>query len=135
MRAKKNDKHEAFVEGSGNVFADLGLPNADELLVKADLMSAIVQEIERRNLTEHQAAALTGITQLEVSQIAQGKMEAFSLELERLVHILRDLEVDVEINLHRRESGGDRALDSGDFFRSGAPAFATVHARGSGTCG
>lgn len=104
MRNKKSDKHEDFVESCGNVFADLGLPNADELLVKADLMHAITQEIERRNLTQQQAAALIGITQPEVSRIARGRMDAFSQE--RLIDILRRLEVDVEINFHRRESGG-----------------------------
>ena len=76
-----------FEESSGNVFADLGLAEADELLVKSDLMHVINQEIKRRGLSRHQAAALANITQPDVSRIARGKMDAFSQE--RLIDILR----------------------------------------------
>ena len=52
-----------YTIGSGNVFADLGLPKPDDLLAKAELASKIVEEIERRRLTQSQAAALLGIDQ------------------------------------------------------------------------
>jgi predicted XRE-type DNA-binding protein len=104
MRHKKNDTDEGFIESSGNVFADLGLPNADELLVKADLMHAINQEITKRGLTQQEAATLANVTQPDVSRIARGKMDAFSQE--RLIGILRHLGIDVEIGFHRRPNGG-----------------------------
>jgi len=51
-------KQRLQVESSGNVFADLSLPKADELLVKAELVARILDETERRRLTQSQAAAL-----------------------------------------------------------------------------
>jgi predicted XRE-type DNA-binding protein len=49
---------------SGNVFADLNLPQADDLLAKAGLAAKIIAEIQRRRLTQSQAAAILGIDQL-----------------------------------------------------------------------
>jgi predicted XRE-type DNA-binding protein len=104
MRHKKNDADEGFVESSGNVFADLGPPDANELLVKADLMHAINREVSERGLTQQETATLANITQSDVSRIARGKMDAFSKE--RLIDILRHLGIDVEIRFHRRPNGG-----------------------------
>ena len=56
-----NKRH--FVESSGTVFADLNLPKAGDLLVKAELVAKIIEETERRGLTQRQAAALLGIDQ------------------------------------------------------------------------
>jgi predicted XRE-type DNA-binding protein len=103
MRNKSNND-EGFVESSGNVFADLGLAEADELLVKADLMHAITREIAERGLSQEQAAQLANVQQSDISRIKHGKMEMFSQE--RLIDILRRLEIDVEINFHRRPKGG-----------------------------
>src|SRR3979411_3356731 len=98
------EQHEGFIENSGNVFADLGLPEADELLVEADLMHAITREIAERGLTQKQAAILSNVTQPDISRIARGKMDAFSQE--RLIDILRHLGIDVQIGFHRRRNGG-----------------------------
>ena len=93
-----------LVESSGNVFADLGLPNADELLVKADLMHAINREIQRRGLTQAQAAHMVGMSQSDISNISRGKGGRYSRE--RLLDVLRHLGLDVEIGFHRRNHGG-----------------------------
>ena len=100
----RDDDRDAPTQSSGNVFADLGLENADELLVKADLAHAINTEIKNLKLTQADAGARAGLTQPQVSQIGRMKLEAFSQE--RLQTVLRNLGVDVEIKLHVREDGG-----------------------------
>ena len=82
---------------SGNVFADLNLPQADDLLAKAELAAKIIAEIQRRRMTQTQAAAILGIDQPKVSALRQGKLSGFSIE--RLVRFLLLLGRDVEITV------------------------------------
>jgi predicted XRE-type DNA-binding protein len=63
---------------SGNVFADLNLPHADDLLAKAELAAKIIAEIQQRRLTQSQAATILGIDQPKVSTLKQGKLSGFS---------------------------------------------------------
>jgi predicted XRE-type DNA-binding protein len=93
---------------SGNVFVDIGLENADELLVKADLAHAINSEIRARGWTQAQTAERTGLTQSDVSRIRSMKTDGFSQE--RLQYALRRLGMDVEIRVHRRTNGGVGSL-------------------------
>jgi len=69
-----------YIARSGNVFADLGLPKPDHLLAKAGLAARIIAEIQRRRLTQTQAATLLGIDQPKISALKQGKLSAFSIE-------------------------------------------------------
>jgi predicted XRE-type DNA-binding protein len=85
---------------SGNVFADLNLPQADDLLAKAELTSKIIAEIQRRRLTQSQAAAILGIDQPKVSALKQGKLSGFSIE--RLMRFLLLLGRDIEITVKGR---------------------------------
>ena len=95
-RTRKQPKQEISVtRGSGNVFADLGLPNPEERLAKAQLAHAISQVIEERGLTQRAAAALMGIDQPKVSHILRGRLADFSTE--RLMGFLTGLGRDVEI--------------------------------------
>ncbi|MSR19949.1 MAG: XRE family transcriptional regulator [Gemmatimonadetes bacterium] len=94
-------------EGSGNVFADLGLPDAEELLSKAQLMRRIGEIIKGRNLTQAQAARLLGATQPVVSNLLRGQISGFSLE--RLVRFLTALDRDVEIVVKRRSRTREHA--------------------------
>ncbi|MCI0641104.1 MAG: helix-turn-helix domain-containing protein [Gemmataceae bacterium] len=80
---------------SGNVFADLGLPNAEELLAKAELVQRISDQIEERKLTQAQAAALLGIDQPKVSALLRGKLDGFSTE--RLFRFLNALGNEIEV--------------------------------------
>ena len=105
-RRKANDL--SFERGSGNVFADLGLENADELLVQADLAIAIKKEIRARGWTQMEAAKRTGLTQSDVSQIGKMKTDGFSQE--RMQNALRRLGMDVEIRINRRADGGSGTL-------------------------
>ena len=106
MRQKnqRNANELTFERGSRNVFADLGLENADELLVKADLAIAIKKEIHARGWTQAEAAKRTGLTQSDVSRIGKIMTDGFSQE--RLQNALRRLGIDVEIRIHHRKSGG-----------------------------
>ena len=88
---------------SGNVFADLNLPEADDLLVKAELAAKIIAEIQRRRMTQIQAAAILGIDQPKVSALKQGKLSAFSIE--RLMRLLLILGRDIEITVKGKSKG------------------------------
>ncbi len=90
--------------GSGNVFADLGLPSADELLAKADLAIAIKKELDARGWTQQQAAERVFLTQPQISKIRRMKTAEFSIA--KLQEALRYLGVDVDIQLHEREDSG-----------------------------
>jgi predicted XRE-type DNA-binding protein len=68
----------AVEEGSGNPYADLGLPQADEMLAKAGLAHKITQMIEDRNLTQLHAAELLGMQQSTLSDLLRGNFRAIS---------------------------------------------------------
>jgi predicted XRE-type DNA-binding protein len=80
---------------NGNVFADLDLPNPDELLVKADLARKLTNSIQARNMTQAKAAELLGIDQPKVSALIRGRLTGFSLE--RLFRYLNTFDIDIEI--------------------------------------
>jgi predicted XRE-type DNA-binding protein len=82
---------------SGNVFADLGLPNPDELLVKAELVHRISELIAERQLTQGEAAEILGVDQPKVSALMRGKLSGFSTE--RLFRFLNALGNNVEIRI------------------------------------
>ncbi|MCI0349905.1 MAG: helix-turn-helix domain-containing protein, partial [Acidobacteriales bacterium] len=75
-----------YVTSSGNVFADLGFPNAEEMLAKAELAQKITAIIERRRLTQVRAAEVLGVDQPKISALKRGRLSGFSLE--RLVRFL-----------------------------------------------
>ncbi len=81
--------------GSGNVFADLGRPDADSHLVKAELVARIDAIIRRRRLTQAEAARRLGLSQPDVSRLLRGDFRDFSVE--RLLRLLMALGSDVEI--------------------------------------
>ena len=85
---------------SGNVFADLNLPQADDLLAKAELTSKIIAEIQQQRLTQSHPAAILGIDQPKVSALKQGKLSGFSIE--RLMRLLLMLGRDIEITVKAR---------------------------------
>jgi predicted XRE-type DNA-binding protein len=82
---------------SGNVFADLGLSNPDELMIKAELIHRISALITERNLTQKEAAEILGIDQPKVSALLRGKLSGFSTE--RLFRFLNALGSNVEIHI------------------------------------
>jgi predicted XRE-type DNA-binding protein len=81
--------------GSGNVFKDLGIPNAEEHLVKAQLVFKIDTIMKDRGLKQAEAADLLGVKQPDVSKMLRGDFKQFSVE--RLLRFLVALDQDVEI--------------------------------------
>ncbi|MGI8907976.1 MAG: helix-turn-helix domain-containing protein [Candidatus Sumerlaeaceae bacterium] len=93
-------------QSSGNVFTDLELPDADELMTKANLALHIRAAIKERKLTQAQAADLLGLNQPKVCSIVNGRLEGFSTD--RLLRFLNDLGCDVAITVSkpRKKSRG-----------------------------
>jgi predicted XRE-type DNA-binding protein len=97
---KKREAEIPVTESSGNVFADMGLPEAEEELTKAQLASHIRQAIKRRRLTQAAAAALMGVDQPKVSALLNGRLANFSSE--RLMRLLTAIGQDVEITVRAK---------------------------------
>ena len=88
-------KSNSVQTGSYNVFADIGVPNAEEHFVKAQLVFKIDTIMRARRLKQVDAAAMFGIRQLDVSKMLRGEFRQFSVE--RLMRFLVALGQDVEI--------------------------------------
>jgi predicted XRE-type DNA-binding protein len=88
------------VQSSGNVFADLGLQNADEKQTKVRLAVAINQILQGRRVSQVAAAGLLKISQPKISALANYRLDGFSAE--RLMHFLNALDCDVEIVIRRK---------------------------------
>jgi predicted XRE-type DNA-binding protein len=84
-------------EGSGNVFADLGLPHPEQELLKADLTLQIYGLIKRRDMTQAEAGKILGIGQPQVSMLMRNRSGTFSVG--RLMEFLTALGQDVEITV------------------------------------
>ena len=97
---KKRDAEIPVTASSGNVFADLGLPEPEEELTKAQLARHIRQAIKRRRLTQVAAAALMGVDQPKVSALLNGRLANFSSE--RLMRLLTALGQDVDITVRTK---------------------------------
>jgi predicted XRE-type DNA-binding protein len=83
--------------GSGNVFADLGLADADKLKIKTGLVIEIRKAMRNRGLTQQEAAKRMGITQPKVSDMMRGDFT--NLSERKLMDCLTRLGYDIEINV------------------------------------
>lgn len=86
-----------MTESSGNVFADLGLPNPEEALAKAELAIAINRTMEERDLTERQAATILGTSQSRLHNVRRGRLTGVSTDW--LLHALNTFGLDIEISV------------------------------------
>ena len=84
-----------ITKSGGNVFADLGLPDADAHLVKAKLVSNLLDTMRDQGLTQTKAAQLMGITQPEISRFSNGQFREVTAE--RLMRLLTMLGCEVKI--------------------------------------
>ncbi len=84
-----------YETGSGNVFKDIGVPSAEEHLIKAHLVFKIDTIMKSRRLKQVEAADLLGIRQPDISKMLRGEFRQFSVE--RLLRFLVALNQDVEI--------------------------------------
>jgi predicted XRE-type DNA-binding protein len=92
---------------SGNVFADLGLPDAEELLLKAKLATEIAQLIEKKGWTQSQTAERTNLDQPKVSRLLRGQLSGFSVD--RLFAILNRLGHSVEVRISAKERAPEKS--------------------------
>jgi predicted XRE-type DNA-binding protein len=102
MRRRKIEAHES----SGNIFADLELPDAEGLLLKSGIVIELHRLIKERGLTQIKAAKLLGITQPDLSRLLRGDLEAYSAE--RLMKMLTVFDHDIEIVMMPRRKAGER---------------------------
>ena len=88
--------------GSGNVFADLGLADAEKLKIKTGLVVEIRKAVRSRGLTQQEAAKLMGITQPKVSDMMRGDFS--NLSERKLMDCLTRLGYDIEIKVRPAKS-------------------------------
>ena len=101
-----NTSNSTVERGSGNVFADLELPDADIHLLKAELVSRIDSIVRQRRITQTEAARLLGLSQPDVSRLLRGDFRQYSLE--RLFRLLTALgrDIDIVVRQPRSATGG-----------------------------
>jgi predicted XRE-type DNA-binding protein len=90
--------------GSGNVFADLGLPDAEEMLLKSTIVIELRRLIKQRKLTQTAAARLIGVGQADLSKILRGQFRGYSEA--KLMRMLTAFGQDVEITTRPHRKAG-----------------------------
>ena len=95
MKAKKSASDTSITVGSGNVYADLGFKNAEEMLVKARLVIKIAEIIKAKHYTQTRAATMLRLTQPKLSALLRGQFRGFSER--KLMDCLTLLGHDVQI--------------------------------------
>ncbi len=99
-------KKEEIIPSSGNVFADIGLDNAEETLAKAEIASRICDIITERKLSQAMAARVLAVDQPKVSALMRGRLDGFSSD--RLFRFLNALDRDVEIVIKPKSMNAKR---------------------------
>src|SRR5438552_3867131 len=102
MRMKSKKKIE-FEEGSGNIFADLGLDDADELFARAQIGVFVFKILKDKKLKQREIASALGIAQPEVSHLMNGHFSRFTTD--KLLDFLKRLDQKVTIQVSRHHKG------------------------------
>jgi predicted XRE-type DNA-binding protein len=105
--SKKHDEAIPVHASSGNIFADLGRPDADEVLARVRLAQQVAEIIERRTLSQMEAADIMELDQPKVSALVRGRLSGFSTD--RLLRCLRLLGQDVDIVVRDKPSNHPQA--------------------------
>lgn len=100
MASRSAEHREPITRGTGNVFADLGFPDAAERQAKLRLAYALNQLLDGRQLSQAEAAKVLGVTQPKVSALRNYKLTGFSVE--RLLNLITALDQDVEIVIRKK---------------------------------
>jgi len=110
VKKKKATKSRAkVVKSSGNVFADIGLPNAEAHSIKADLVIALGDIIRAKGLTQAQAAARLGLAQPDVSKLLRGQFGGYTYD--RLFSYLNALGEKVRIEVSEAKTEKEARLE------------------------
>lgn len=99
---KRKETEISILPSTGNIFADLDIPNSEEYLVKAKLAYEISQLIKEKKLTQSKAAERLGIDQPKISALLKGRLSGFSIE--RLFRFFAMLNQDIEIVIKPHKS-------------------------------
>jgi predicted XRE-type DNA-binding protein len=99
----KRRKAIKFEEGSGNVFADLGLKDADQLLARAQIGYHVFKILQDEKLKQREIAGILGIAQPDVSHLMNGHFSRFTTD--KLLDFLKRLNRKVTIEVSRRHKG------------------------------
>lgn len=91
-----------YEESSGNVFADLQLPNPEELLINADLTIELNKIIKQKKLSQKRAALLLGVSQSKIAELMSDKFPVFSVA--ELLHFLNHLGHEVTIEIKPKQA-------------------------------
>lgn len=97
-----------IIRGSGNVFADLGMPEPELRLAKAKLAAAIANAIDEAHLTQVEAAQKTGLDQPRISAITRGQLDGFTID--RLFRTLNALGQQIDVIVHLPSDGAEAHL-------------------------
>lgn len=106
MAEEQEDSRQVTL-GSGNVFADLGLPDPEEDLLKAQLLGQIQRFMREKGLTQTELATQVGLDQPKISKLLHGRLAEFSVE--RLLTVLNRLGHRVEVHISPEEVEPDSA--------------------------
>jgi predicted XRE-type DNA-binding protein len=103
----RTDKSVSHQRGSTNVYADLGYKSADEMLVKAQLVTTIAEILAERGYTQTKAAAFLGIPQPKLSKMLRGQFRGFSERklMDCLTLLGRDIDIVVRATPKRKGQG------------------------------
>lgn len=106
-RRSKTNRSIEIQESSGNVYADLGYPDAEKMLIKAKLVRKISEIIRSKGLTQVETARILGLTQPKVSALLRGQFRGVSERklIDCLTSLGRDVEIVVKDAPRRRDSG------------------------------
>jgi predicted XRE-type DNA-binding protein len=110
-RAAKSNRRKSKTEkvevSSGNVFADLGLENSEQRLLKAKLATKIAQLIQKKGWTQAETAKRTALDQPKISRLLRGQLSGFSAD--RLFSVLNRLGYSVEVRISSKERPPSKA--------------------------
>ena len=101
------DLENTVTPSSGNVYADLGYEDPEEMLLKAHLVMRLSQAIKAKGLNQYQAAEVLGIDQPKISALVRGRFRGYSLE--RLFKFLNAFDLDVEVNVKSKPEDRERS--------------------------
>ena len=92
-----------FEQGSGNIFADLGLKDSDQLLARAQIGYYVFKILEDRQLKQREISDILGIAQPDVSHLMNGHFSRFTTD--KLLDFLKRLDQKVTIEVSRHHKG------------------------------
>ena len=107
VRSKQKTQRTTHELGSRNIYADLGVPAADEMLIKAQLVARIASIIGENGYTQTKAAGILGLTQPKLSRLLRGQFRGFSERklMDCLTHLGRDVQIVIRPVTRRRTQG------------------------------